>query len=230
MPSHKNITGQKFGRLTVIERHHQDVRKAWHWLCKCDCGNEIICCTGSLTYGNTQSCGCLHREVSIKDITGQRFGRLVVIEIAGRSKSQNVKWRCKCDCGNECIVNGSYLRGGHTQSCGCLKKEKGIIANTLHGWSQTPIGILLYCMKQRCYYPNNPGYKNYGGRGITVCDRWLGEDRFENFFIDMGNPPEGKTLDRIDNDGNYCKENCRWATRTEQCRNRRNTKLLTYEG
>jgi hypothetical protein len=157
------------------------------------------------------------------DIAGQRFGRLVVQEFAGRIKNTSM-WFCKCDCGNTKRVNGHSLKIGVTRSCGCLMKE----ARIRHNQSRTPLYAIWLCIKQRCYNPNNPEYKNYGGRGIKMCDRWW--YLFQNFYEDMGDRPKGRTLDRKDNDGDYCKENCRWGTQEEQNRNRRDNAWYKFEG
>ena len=148
-----------------------------------------------------------------KNITGQRFGRLVVLEPRERGeKKTSQHWFCQCDCGKTTITRGTDLRLGRTRSCGCLRLR------TTHGGYSTRAWLSWHMMRQRCQIPSNPDYPNYGGRGITVCDRW---DKFENFFADMGERPEGLTLDRINNDGNYEPTNCRWATLSEQRLNQR---------
>ena len=168
------------------------------------------------------------------DLTGERFGRLVVLKKASNLESR-VRWLCRCDCGKEKIVRGDGLRGGDTKSCGCLQKEKASIYckkfKTKHGHDTRDGKSKTYAswqqMVQRCTNPSNKSYCNYGGRGITVCGRW---GKFENFLEDMGEVPEGHQIDRIDNNGNYCKSNCRWATRKEQGRNKRNNLFITYKG
>lgn len=147
-------------------------------------------------------------------LTGKRFGRLFVIKKAGKNKSKSILWECLCDCGNTKIVIGSNLRSGDTKSCGCLFKE----SLTTHGMIGTPVYKTWEMMIQRCYNANYDSYKFYGGRGIIVCDKWL---KFGRFFEDMGERPDGLSIDRVDNEKGYFKDNCIWATQTQQIRNRR---------
>ena len=163
----------------------------------------------------------------IKDITGQRFGRLTVIAHVGYRRKYAL-WQCECDCGNSTIVIGSDLRRGNTQSCGCLARDRSSEVHFMHGMDGTPTYKSWIGTKTRCYKPDDSHYKDYGGRGIRVCTRW--KNSFENFLEDMGKRPEGKTLDRIDNDGNYTPDNCKWSTPKEQSRNQRTNKLITYQG
>jgi len=155
-------------------------------------------------------------------LEGQKFGRLTVIKAVGKNKRNNICWLCECDCGNTVKVAGGHLRSGHTNSCGCLIKETTKDINFKHGKTGTKNFHIWAGMRDRCNNPNNPAYKNYGGRGIKICQRW---NEFKNFLADMGKKPKGLTLDRIDNDGNYEPKNCRWTTRKEQNRNSRQTKL-----
>lgn len=166
------------------------------------------------------------------DLTGQKFGRLIVIKQVDNDKHGNSYWSCLCDCGKKKIISGSHLRSGHTKSCGCLKVEKTIQRSTKHGHNKKGKVSRTYKtwlgMIQRCNNPNVKHYNNYGGRGIVICDRW--KNSFENFLEDMGEAPVGHQIDRIDNDQGYFKENCRWATRKEQNRNRRDNHLITFNG
>lgn len=166
----------------------------------------------------------------LQDITGQRFSRLVVLERAGRAPSGHATWKCKCDCGNEVVVWGLSLKSGNTRSCGCIHKEQLSERSRTHGLK--PGNDSTYnswaCMKSRCNNPNHPDYHYYGGRGITHDPRWAD---FKNFFEDMGpKPDDSLTIERIDNDGNYCKENCKWGTRKEQARNKSNNRIFTCSG
>jgi hypothetical protein len=153
------------------------------------------------------------------DHTGKQYGRLTVIEFAGFAGKYSV-WRCRCACGREKNVRANALRFGHTLSCGCRHRKINARHPLVHTWRS---------MLQRCLNPNNAAYKNYGGRGISVCDRWV--NSFENFLADMGErPSQQMTIDRIDNDGNYEPGNVRWATQKEQTHNQRRTRHITFNG
>jgi len=162
------------------------------------------------------------------NLVGQRFGRLTVIEEVERTKGMHVAWLCKCDCGNESIVMGDNLRSGRTKSCGCLWLER----ITKHGLIHSIEHRTWHNMKCRCNDPNAQQYKNYGKRGIKICDRWLNKEHgFENFLADMGKRPSPKhSIDRINNNGDYEPENCRWTTRKVQANNTRCNHYITFHG
>lgn len=162
---------------------------------------------------------------------GKRFGRLTVIEFAGVSRTRKSMWICKCDCGAVTSpIPGYRLRGGSTQSCGCLKVEKLIERSTKHSKCFTRLYRIWAGMKDRCYNPGATKYHRYGARGIKVCDEWLNDFQvFHDWALSNGYG-ENLTIDRIDNDGNYCPQNCRWATNEEQCNNREHHILLTIGG
>jgi hypothetical protein len=183
------------------------------------------------------------------DISGQRFGRLVVVERDG-SKNGKAVWRCVCDCGETTFVITSELRCGDTKSCGCQRRDvcsalgkrtscanskrggkKGGASRTRHGHAKRSGGSLTYGiwegMIASCTNPNYRRYRDYGGRGITVCDRWR---VFDHFLADMGEKPDGYSLDRKNNELGYSKDNCKWSTNIEQQRNRRDNRRLSHEG
>lgn len=163
-----------------------------------------------------------------RNLVGMKFGRLYVIEREGTDYP--VKFRCKCDCGNEKIILSASLIGGNTTSCGCFRKEQALKATKKHGMWRSRMYNCWLNMKQRCYYEKSKFYKDYGGRGITVCDEW--KNSFEAFYEwSMENGYNDKlTIDRIDVNGNYEPSNCRWATRKEQQLNRRTNVLHTLNG
>lgn len=162
-----------------------------------------------------------------QDLAGKRFGRLLAQAIT--SQYGRRAWLCLCDCGSATVATTSHLRSGAIQSCGCLRNEKStdriIKCNTTHGGRNTRAYWVWRTMRARCENKRSPHYPGYGGRGIRVCDRW---SSFEVFRADMGDPPKGLSIERIDNDGNYEPDNCRWASSKEQANNRRDNRWLQY--
>lgn len=235
MTKRANWTNHRFNRWTALL--FVSINGKSYWMCRCDCGTERLVTTTTLVSGLSKSCGCLHKEIiselKFDDLTGQRFGRLVVLD---GSKSP-IRWRCLCDCGNIKIVRPNSLKQKKTQSCGCLHKERAGMPTrfiTKHGHYAGDVAspeYKVWCgMKSRCKNPKHISWKYYGGRGIAVCERW--QNSFENFLSDMGLRPPGSTLDRIDPDGNYEPGNCRWTISREQARNKQprvTVSLLTDE-
>lgn len=167
------------------------------------------------------------------DLVGQRFGRLTVIEKV-KSNDKNSRWLCQCDCGNNVSISRVHLMNGHVQSCGCYRKEVAAenshVLKMKHGLSEVKLYGVWANMKYRCYNPHCKAYKDYGGRGISVCPEWLsGFTGFYSWAIGAGYK-EGLSIDRINNDGNYEPSNCRWVTMKIQSANRRNSSLYTFNG
>ena len=163
------------------------------------------------------------------DLTGQRYGRLTVLRDSGVDKYGGYLWLCKCDCGKTTVVSRTNLRTGHTQSCGCISRER---MTNYHGIPNKHLTRVRLSMKSRCYEPRCNEYKYYGQRGIKMCDEWLGPDGRDNFVqwaLDNGYR-EGLTIDRIDVNGDYTPENCRWVTQAEQSRNKRTNIMVMYKG
>ena len=163
------------------------------------------------------------------DLTGQRFGRLMVIKRLENNNRGDTVWLCQCDCGNFSRAVSTRLKIGHTQSCGCLRREKLYKVNVLHRKSHSRLNNIWKSMKGRCYCESNTSFKDYGARGIKVCDEWRNDFlSFYNWAMANGydeNAPRGQcTLDRIDVNGNYCPENCRWVDQKTQMHNRRSDK------
>lgn len=215
--------------LTVIKRVENTIRNEVVWQCKCSCGKVIDIKSSNLTnkyMKSPKSCGCkiIRPDNKIK-MEGKTFGRFLVLKEEGED-SAGVRYLCKCSCGNIRNVRGSSLRNGTSSSCGCFNRE--II--TGHGMTNTPTYRSWVAARSRCRYPKNIGYQRYGGSGIDICDSWY--NSFERFLEDMGERPEGMTLDRIDNSKGYFKENCKWSTLIEQSSNREHLtpSLSKYRG
>ena len=166
----------------------------------------------------------------LNDLTGQQFGRWTVIgrgqTLVYGPQSHHTQWNCRCRCGQERAVAMNSLVTGKSVSCGCYKRDMAGTHALRHGMSKTRTHRIWALMKGRCLNSTNPQYPYYGGRGISVCRRW--RDSFDSFVEDMGECPPGLTIERINNNSGYCKENCRWASVKDQARNKRNNKLFTW--
>ena len=230
-----DLTGQKFGILTVVSRNVDKIspcgQKYTTWDCVCDCGNKTIVSSNNLRRGHTNSCGCLNlNRERFNNLVGMRFENLEVLHRAEDYVKPNgrkiLMWQCRCDCGNIVTVSGESLKYGNTKSCGCKRRNNF----RTHGKSNTRLYEIWTDMKQRCLNPNQKTYKYYGGRGITICEEWL--DDFMNFYDwAMENGYQDKlTIDRIDVNGKYEPNNCRWVTMETQLRNTRRNHFIEING
>lgn len=244
-----DLTGQRFGRLVVIEKGEPHITSGGQyittWKCKCDCGNITIVQAPKLKKGHTTSCGCIVKEnkgAHFEDLIGQRFNRLTVVKFIPPNErtARGYNWWCKCDCGNYIKANANKLKNGLQQSCGCLKEEMkqniGKI-NKKYKHSNKRLYGIYKAMLNRCYDPEGREYHNYGGRGIEVCPEWLGEygyDVFAEWALSTGYDMNAKhgacTIDRVDVNKGYSPENCTWKTNDEQQNNRRDNRFYTYNG
>lgn len=164
-------------------------------------------------------------------LIGVTFGQWTVVERAPNNRFGTTMWRCRCTCGVERVLRGTSLRQGDSASCGCTSNDRISAANTTHGHASGPSKSPTYQtwmgMLQRCKVPQNANFADYGGRGITVCDRWTS---FESFLEDMGERPTGTSIERRDNAGHYEPSNCYWATKFQQANNRRSNRLIEHAG
>lgn len=235
-----DMIGKRFGKLVVKSENIEAGKKVFkdgnivstipYYDCLCDCGTMVTVAGNALRSGNTKSCGYCYTG---EDLTGKVFGRLTVIERSGYkfSGGENLAtWKCKCVCGNYIDVTTAALKSGNTKSCGCLIKD-GLKARGKYGLHYQTLKAKYNGIYDRCYNPSSPHYSNYGGRGIKMADRWLGENGLHNFYADMVDGyMEGLTLDRIDVNGPYSPENCKWSTVEEQNYNKRNNVYVDYYG
>lgn len=219
MKNFKDLTNQRFGMLVAKCPTNERKNGCIVWYCECDCGGNKKAPSGELTRGNITSCGCK----KIIDLTGKRFGRLVARCRSHKDKKNKWHWICDCDCGESIVVPEGDLNFGKYKSCGCLKLEKFVQRTTTHNKTKTRLHRIWTGMKQRCLNPNNNGYKHYGGRGIMICQEWIND--FQSFYdwaINNGYSDE-LSLDRINVNGNYEPNNCRWADEHTQANNKQDT-------
>lgn len=208
-----NLVGLVFGYLTVIELADPAPAGATRWRCRCVCGTETITHQKYLRSGKQKSCGCTHVSVKYPPVkAGDVCGKFTVIRQV-TVDSYGAYFECRCVCGALRVIPAFQIKSKTRISCGCATRSKK------HGMSNTAVFKRWSGMMRRCYGANTKDYKNYGGRGITVCERW---HEFENFYADMGELPDPSlTLERVNNEAGYSKENCIWATWSQQNRNKR---------
>lgn len=221
----KDITGIRFGKLEAIRCVGKD-KYGNLWECKCDCGGTKIVRTNALTTGRVKSCGCELHKRSLK--IGDRFGYLVVLEIPKGNLRRN-KILCKCDCGNigEYFLNN--LRRGTTTSCGCKRSDYAKISRNCHGESTSILYKKWASIKTRCNNPNSSNYKDYGGRGIKICEEWKDFWPFREWAYENGYNDK-LSIERKDVNGDYSPENCEWIELNEQANNKRNSVFIEYNG
>lgn len=216
MSRHKNIIGQRFGKLEVVSFYGYNPnykRKEEMYICKCDCGNETIANKDSLLKGEKKSCGCMIGMNGYIDLTGNKYENFTVLKRINQRNEGKPRYECLCCCGNIFTARADKIKSGVTKSCGCLQIK--------HGGKGTRLYRIWCGMKQRCYNPNNPKYKNYGGLGVTICEEWKNDfEKFKKWALSHGYKKD-LTIDRINPYGNYEPSNCRWADYKTQNSNQR---------
>lgn len=223
----KDISGRTFGLLTAV-RYTRSNNGAF-WLFRCECGRCKELRASIVSGGHQKSCGCLSEGNRFKGealAEGDVINGITAVRMAGKS-GHDSKWQFRCFCGVDFVAYSSNVMRGNTKSCGCLKKKVLAEKARKHGMSSTGTYSVWHNMLRRCRDKDNPAYKNYGGRGIDVCDRWLD---FEKFLLDMGEKPKDRSLERRDNNKGYSKDNCYWATWIQQSNNKRANVTLTIDG
>lgn len=226
-----DLTGEQYGNWSVLRWAPRGPSGQTRWLCRCACGTERIVSGTNLRAGCSRSCGCSTAESLPKahDLSGRVFGRLTAIARIPPYGNNKTLWECVCACGRKTRSAASNLKSGMSKSCGCISIEKKRARSREHPPKPKSEYAAWRGMRRRCLSSSSASYHRYGGRGITICDRW--RDSFDNFIADMGmKPSPGHSLDRVNNDGNYEPGNCRWATMTEQLRNTSTNRYITLNG
>ena len=212
----ENLIHKKYGQLMILKAWRNE-RSEIYVQVRCNCGNETITRYRNLTSGKTSTCGkCI--KINLDNLIGQKFNHLTIIS-AYRKKGR-IFVKAKCDCGIIKEYNYSSIKSNHTKSCGCINKLSYVSKRLYHIWKH---------MMERCYKENDSRYKDWGGRGIQVCNEWQDYFNFEKWALDNGYQ-ENLSIDRINNNKNYCPENCRWTTTKEQNRNKRNSIRINFHG
>lgn len=235
-----DITGQIFTGLTVLKECPERVNGRIQWICSCICGKVVRIDGGALRGEGSKTCGCLtglnikklSRRTKIKP--GDIYGNLLVIKECSKNSNKNITYLCKCICGNEKITCSYKLSHNIALHCGCKHGELINSYITKHGYSKStdrhPAYSIWLGIKQRCLSPLCCAYRDYGGRGITICEEWKNNPKvFVEWALENGYE-KGLTIERIDVNGNYEPNNCKWITRYEQVSNRRNTIYISYRG
>ena len=235
-----DLTGATFGYLTVVspaETVVQGTRYRTMWNCVCKCGNKVVVSTDNLRSGTSRSCGCLAKEHIRQrqriDMTGQRYGRLVVLGME-EPVNKRTMCKCQCDCGRIVVCRADHIRNEYTTSCGCYRDSIAGQATKTHGDADSRLYQVWRAVKSRCYNQNDHAYKYYGGRGIKMCDEWKNSYALFKIWAEANgydwNAERGQcTIDRIDFNGNYCPDNCRWVDMVVQNNNKRNNTHTSKE-
>lgn len=226
-----DLTGRTYGKLTVL-RKTSDRNSAGcvMWECRCECGTVKSFSTNVLNGGKVKSCGCGQNK--LEDLRGKRFGRLTVIALDKyEPTSHSTRWFCRCDCGKEKRVLASCLKSGKVTSCGCYSSEQKSRRSKTHGYGNEDRLYRIWSgMKSRCYSPDDRNYQRYGARGVEICPEWRSDFMtFRTWAVSHGYE-DSLSIDRLDNDGPYSPDNCRWATKRTQNNNRRTNVYITYNG